>query len=205
MPSVRTRTLAVGSAVAVTAGLLADHGAALGADLPRTALFGAAAGAVLGLVPDRTPAWRAGGFAVGFAAAWAGYALRAGVLPDIPMGRAIAAVAVVAVITAFATATAGRLSLWSGLLGTAALVGAYETTYALNPSAFTTESTTAATTVLVAAALAFLVTSLLQVLLEPVRPSRTAADAEREPTAAHDFTPPAPRSAADTQITEVTR
>ena len=160
MASVRLRTLAVGSALALTAGLLTDHGAALGADLPSLALFGIAAGAVLGLVPDRGPAARAAGFLAGFLATWAAYGLRASVLPDVPIGRALAAAGVVAAITAVATATAGRLPLWSGLVGAATLVGAYETVFSADPAAFGSEATTVATTVLLAASIGYLVAVL---------------------------------------------
>jgi uncharacterized membrane protein len=48
MSSVRMRTLVTGIALAVAAFLLADQGAIFGADLPKVALMGAAAGAVLG-------------------------------------------------------------------------------------------------------------------------------------------------------------
>lgn len=198
---VRTRTALVGSALALTAGLLADHGAVLGADLPKTALFGAAAGAVLGLVPDRTPAPRALGFLLGFVAAWLGYALRAGYLPDIPLGRAIAAVIVVGLVTLVATATAGRLPLWTGLLGATALLGAYETTFAANPAAFVQESMTAATTVLVTAAFGFLVASLLQALPAP---SPRLVEVDEDTAIVPGFDMHAPRASSDA-ATEVTR
>src|SRR3954463_8496791 len=161
MSSVRTRTLVAGSALAVTAFLLADQGAIFGADLPQVALLGAAAGAVLGLVPDRLPTARLGGFLSGFAAAWIGYALRAGVLPDIPMGRAIAAVVVVVVITAVAVASANRLPMWAGFVGVATLLGSYETTFAATPTSFVSDSMTAVTPSLLAASFGFLVTVLL--------------------------------------------
>jgi len=75
MTSVRLRTCAAGGTLALTAGLLADQGSVLGADLPHTALLGAALGAVVGLVPDRSVAGRTGAFLSGFGAAWLGYAL----------------------------------------------------------------------------------------------------------------------------------
>jgi hypothetical protein len=165
MTSVRLRTCAAGGALALAAGLLADQGSVLGADLPHTALLGAALGAVVGLVPDRTVVGRTGGFLIGFGAAWLGYALRAGVLPDIPLGRAIAAVVVVLAITAAAALSNGRLPLWSGLVGTGALLGAYETTFVTTPTTFLVDSTTAATTVLVSAALGLLVATVVEDLL----------------------------------------
>jgi hypothetical protein len=194
MTSVRTRTLVTGSALAVTAAALTDHGAAFGSDLPKVALLGAAAGAVLGLVPDRSPAARLGAFLAGFAAAWFGYALRAGVLPDIPMGRAIAAVVVVSVVTALATATANRLPMWAGFAGVLTLLGSYETTFAATPTSFLSDSMTAVTTSLLAAAVGFLVSVLA---------SGPMADHENtvEPTAMSvDPAVPAPRSAADADV-----
>ncbi|MCU1591285.1 MAG: hypothetical protein JWP11_2541 [Frankiales bacterium] len=196
MSTVRTRTLVTGVALAVAAFVLADQGAVFGADLPKVALLGAAAGAVLGLVPDRSPAARLGGFLTGFAAAWLGYALRAGVLPDIPMGRAIAAVVVVAIVTVVATATANRLPLWAGFVGVTTLLGSYETTFAATPTSFVSDSMTAVTTSLLAAALGFFVAVLASgtsaVGLEP--------GDEPQEVVVLDKAVPAPRPAADTNV-----
>jgi len=155
------RILTAGGLLAVTAALLVDHGDHFGLALTHSALLGLALGSVLGLVPGATPGGRVGGFAAGFIAAWAGYAARAGYLPDIPIGRAIAAFAVVVIITGVAAASNGRAPLWAGLLGVGALVGAYETAFTTMPTAFTTESVTAATTVVLACSLGFLATTLL--------------------------------------------
>jgi hypothetical protein len=203
MSSVRTRTLVTGAALAVAAFLLADQGDVFGADLPKVALLGAAAGAVLGLVPDRLPAARLGGFLTGFGAAWIGYALRAGFLPDIPMGRAIAAVVVVALITAVAVASANRLPMWAGFLGAATLLGSYETTFAATPTDFVSDSMTAVTTSLLAAALGFLVTVLVSGI-----DVHAEAPVERADAAVPDPDVPLPRAAADSNVavtTEVTR
>jgi uncharacterized membrane protein YjdF len=177
MTSVRIRTCVAGAAVAALAGALVTHGALFGADFTRTALLGIALGAVLGLVPHRNGFERLGGFAVGFLAAWLGYLVRAGMLPDIPMGRAIAAVFVISLITAVATATANRIPLWAGLLGAGALVGGYEAVYVATPTAVTSESTVAATSVLLAAAFGFAVTNILSAL--------TPAPASQEISARH--------------------
>jgi hypothetical protein len=198
MSSVRTRTLLTGAALAVAAFLLADQGALFGSDLPKVALLGAAAGAVLGLIPDRLPAARLGGFLAGFVAAWIGYALRAGFLPDTSLGRAIAAVVVVAVVTAVAVASADRFPMWAGLLGAVTLLGSYETTFAATPTEFVSDSMTAVTTSLLAVAFGFLVT----VLVELVAGSRPAA----EPTTTMSARPvvadavPTPRPTADTDV-----
>ncbi len=155
------RTLITGGLLAVFAALLAQFGGALGLDEIRSALLGAAIGATLGLVPTLDgPLPRAAGFLVGFVLAWVGYGLRAGVLPDTGSGRALAAFIVIAVLTGICAATVGWMPLWSGLLGVAAIAGAYEFAFGINPTAFTSESVTAATTVLLAAAVGFLVGAL---------------------------------------------
>lgn len=171
MTSVRIRTCAAGAAVAVLAGVLIDHGAFFGTEFSRSALLGTAVGAVLGLVPHRSAGLRLAGFGAGFAAAWLGYLVRAGLLPDIPLGRALAAVLVISVITAVATATADRVPLWAGLLGGGALIGAFEETYLRAPGDVVGESTVAATTTLLAVAFGFVVTYLVSVGL----PERTTA------------------------------
>lgn len=168
----RLRILTVGGLLAVTAALLVDHGDRFGLALTHSALLGLALGSVLGLVPGASPAGRLGAFAAGFLAAWAGYAARAGYLPDIPMGRAIAAFVVVAVVTAVAATSNGRAPLWAGLVGVGALVGAYETAFTAMPTAFTTESVTSATTVALATALGFFATTLADAfgLTSPAQP-----------------------------------
>jgi hypothetical protein len=152
------RTLITGGLLAVFAALLAQFGGALGLDEVRSALLGAALGAVLGLVPGvDSPVSRAVGFMVGFVLAWIGYGLRAGVLPDTGAGRAVAAFLVIVVLTGICAATMGWVTLWTGLLGVGALAGAYEFAFGIDPTAFTSESVTAATTVLLAASVGFLV------------------------------------------------
>jgi hypothetical protein len=153
-----------GILLAVVAALIVGLGQVLGMDLQHVALIGAALGGVLGLVPDRSPGERIGGFLFGFVAAWAGFAVRAAVLPDSASGRAVAAFLVIAaclVIAAALGATPVRLPLWSMLVGVAAIVGAYEETYTNAPSQFLSESPTAATTVLLAVSLGYLATSVL--------------------------------------------
>jgi hypothetical protein len=197
MSSVRTRTLVTGAALAVAAFLLADQGALFGSDLPKVALLGAAAGAVLGLIPDRLPAARLGGFLAGFVAAWIGYALRAGFLPDTSLGRAIAAVVVVAVVTAVAVVSADRFPMWAGLLGAVTLLGSYETTFAATPTAFVSDSMTAVTTSLLAVAFGFLVTVLVELGVGS-RPAAEPTTAAARPVVADAV--PSPRPTADTDV-----
>ena len=174
-----------------------------GPELQSVALLGAALGGALGLVPDRSPAQRAAGFAVGFVAAWLGYALRAAALPDAAAGRAVAVLVVLALCLAVAGLTRGRLPLWSALLGAAAMAGAYEATYAADPSSFVISSATTATSILLAAGAGFLATSLLGVVVEhdraqerveqespPLEPTTEPVGApQRRLPAAHLFDP----------------
>jgi hypothetical protein len=147
--------------LALVAALIIGLSDALGLDLQHVALLGAALGGVLGLVPH-TPDWgKPVGFLAGFVVAWIGFALRAAVLPDAAAGRAVAAFIVVAVLAVIGVASAGRLPLWTGLIGAAAIAGAYELVYTEAPSQFLTDSPAAATTVLLVSALGYLATSLL--------------------------------------------
>jgi hypothetical protein len=154
------KSLVVGLLLAVFAALVIGLGQLLGLDLDHVALAGAAIGGVLGLVPSR-PVGKLAGFALGFVVAWIGFALRAALLPDSAGGRAAAAFVVVAVIAVVCAVSDNRVPLWSGLLGAAAIVAAYEDTYTNAPSQFLAESPTAGTTMLFAVALGFLASTLL--------------------------------------------
>ena len=137
-------SLVGGAILAVATALMILVGEAVGFGLHQVALLGGALGAALGLVPDRTLPERAGGFLVGFLLVWLGYALRAGFLPDISAGRALAAVIVIGLCLVVVFVSVGRLPLWSMLLGIAALVGAYEETYTATPARFVEQSASAA-------------------------------------------------------------
>lgn len=150
-----------GAVLALFGALTIGLGHLFGLDLDQVALLGVTLGAVIGLVPDRTLTERIIGFAVGFVLAWIGYAVRAAVLPDTATARAIVVFAVIILAMVIVVATGSRVPLWSALVGMAALVGAYEQTYAASPSLFTTDSPTAATTILLACAMGVLGSVLL--------------------------------------------
>ncbi|MFI2754557.1 hypothetical protein ACGIF2_14705 [Cellulomonas sp. P22] len=156
-----TRHVLAGAFLAVLATLTVLLSGVLGPEVQGVALLGAALGGALGLVPDRTPGQRAAAFAVGFAAAWLGYLLRASALPDAPSGRAVAVLVVLLVCLAVGAGTRGRLPLWAALLGAAAMAGSYEAAYAADPSGFVTTSPVAATAVLLTAGAGFFATALL--------------------------------------------
>lgn len=165
------RYILAGLVLAVLTTAIVLLSGALGLDVENVALLGAALGGALGLVPDRSPAQRAGAFGVGFAAAWLGYLLRAALLPDTTAGIAIAVLIVLALCLAVGVATSGRLPLWATLIGAAALVGAYEPVFAADPTTFVSASATSAASVLLAAGAGYLATSLLgpQVAAERAR------------------------------------
>ncbi|MFS0700314.1 hypothetical protein AB6N24_10110 [Cellulomonas sp. 179-A 4D5 NHS] len=183
-----TRPLLAGSVLAALAAVLVLLTGVLGPETQAVALLGTALGGALGLVPDRSPAQRAGAFAAGLAAAWVGYLLRAALLPDAPSGRAVAALLVVLACTLLAAGTRGALPLWAALLGAAALAGAYEAAYTADPSGVVGTSPAAATAVLLAAGAGFVATSLLGATLArdgaaPPAPSAPADEAAHGHTA----------------------
>jgi hypothetical protein len=178
--------LVAGVVLAVAAMLVVALSAQLGLDLESTALLGAALGAVVALVPDRTPSARLAGFAAGFVVAWVGYVLRAAFLPDTTSGRAVATGVVVLLCVAVAAVTRERLPLWTTLLGTAALTGAYEFTYAAAPPELASTSLSTATTLLLNVAVGFLAASVVT----PVESTRRADRAEAAPAATHPETAP---------------
>jgi len=150
-----------GAILALFGALTVGLGDFLGLDLDQVALLGVALGGVIGLVPDRSQTERIVGFLAGFSLAWVGFAVRAAVLPDTGTARAIVVFVVIFAAMLISMASASRLPLWSLLVGAAVMVGAYEQTYAASPSLFVTDSPTAATTVLLAAAMGVLGTMLL--------------------------------------------
>ncbi len=155
------RTLLAGAILAIFGALTIAFGDLLGLDLDHVALLGVALGAVLGLVPDKTSLMRVPGFLAGMVIAWAVFGLRASTLPDTSSGRAVATFIAIVLCVGVTVVSMRRIPLWSTLLGAAAVVGAYESTYTNAPSQFMHESGTAFTTVLLAAAMGFLATAIL--------------------------------------------
>jgi hypothetical protein len=155
------KTLLAGLVLTAAAVLVVVVSAMFDLELESVALLGAALGAVIALVPDRTPAVRLAGFFGGFVVALIGYFVRAGLLPDSVGGRAVAVGLVVLLCVAIAVASMDRLPLWTTLLGAAALAGAYEYTYAAAPPEVTSTSVTAATSLLFTVAIGFLAAALV--------------------------------------------
>ena len=192
------KTLVAGLVLAVAAVLVVLVSSALDLELESVALLGAALGAVVALVPDRTPLVRLGGFAAGFVAAWIGYVVRAALLPDSAGGRAVAVGLVVLLCVGITAVSMDRLPLWTTLLGTAALAGAYEFTYAAAPPEFASTSVSTATTLLFNVAVGFLAAALVAPAISRPRhvgtSTTTTVPPRRGRTARLQTRPTAPRA-----------
>jgi hypothetical protein len=167
-------TLLSGAVLTVASILVIVLSSTLGLDVESVALMGAGSGAVVALVPTRSPQDRLIGFLIGFAASWVGYLVRAGFLPDTTVGHAIAVAVVVAICTIVAALSRDRLPLWTLLLGAAVLAGSYETTYIEAPSQVLRTSTSSSTSVLLAVAFGFFAAAL-------VAPRETGPDGSAAP------------------------
>lgn len=152
----RRQTLYAGAVLALAAMGAVLAGGALGLELESVALLGAAMGAVIALVPDRTPTAQLAGFVAGFVIGWAGYIFRAQFMPDTTAGRAVAVGVVVMLCVAVSFATADRITLWTVILGAGAFAGAYEFAYNQAPPEILSTSVSTASTMAFNVALGFL-------------------------------------------------
>jgi hypothetical protein len=181
------KTLVAGVVLAVVAMLVVLISAALDLDLESVALLGAALGAAVALVPDRSALERVGGFLAGFVIGFLGYVLRVSMLPDTAGGRAVAVGLVVLLCVAVTAASLGRVPLWSILLGAAAVAGAYEFTYTEAPSQLPTTAVSTATTLLFNVAVGFTAAALFAPVRTRGEHSSAGADGPR-PAGDHDAT-----------------
>jgi hypothetical protein len=142
-----------------------------GSELEHVALLGAALGGVLGLVPHDPSLGKLGGFFLGFLLSWIAFGVRAALLPDTTVGRAVAAFTVILICAVVAAVSAGKVPLWSTLVGAAAIVGSYELPFTDSPPQFMVTSPPAATTVLLAAGFGYIVTTLIDLFVPDVPPT----------------------------------
>ena len=183
------KSLLAGVVLAVAAMLVVAMSAALELDLESTALLGVALGAVVALVPDRSPLVRLAGFAAGVVISWLGYVARAALLPDTASGRAVAVGIVVLLCVGVTAATMNRVPLWSVLLGTAGFAGAYEFTFAAAPPELPSTSVSTVTVLLFNVAVGFLVAALAAPAEGPAAVERrrsTPLGGDQSPNAALD-------------------
>jgi hypothetical protein len=154
------KTLLVGLVLGLAAVLVVVLNDLLDLELESMVLFGIALGAVVALVPDGSLVKRGAGFAFGVVVALCGYFLRAGLMPDSTSGRAVEVALVVLLCTAFAAASRGNFSLWSTLLGAAAMAGAYEYTYTAAPPEIVSTSVSTVTSLFITVAVGFVVAAV---------------------------------------------
>lgn len=154
------KTWLVGGLLVVAAMIVVVLSDLLDLELEAVTVLGLISGAVVALVPDRSAAGRMIGFIVGFVAAWVGYLVRAGVLPDSLGGRLVAVTLVLGLCVVVAGVTANRVPLWATLLGAGAMVGAFEHLYAAAPPEVVGNSLSAATALLMTSGIGFLVVAL---------------------------------------------
>ena len=176
------KVLMTGAIIAIAAAAAILVSGVLGQSLQHLGVLAVAVGAVIALAAGRTWWGAPAGLGIGMVVAWIGYALRALALPDAPSGRAVAAVIVILVTTIVVALAGGRIPLWAGLLGVAAMVAGYEQPYKEAPSAFLTESPAAFTTMLVGVGLGYLAATLGHQLMagHSAPQSRVAAPAQHD-------------------------
>lgn len=153
-----SRTAAAGALLAVAVVAVMTIGTALQLQLGAYALAGVLVGGVAALVPDRSLAERLVGIAAGVVVAWAGFVVRAAVMPDTASGRTVAAV--VTVLLATVVALIPRVPLWAVLLGAGAFAAAYESSYAAAPPEILSTSIDAITGLGVAMVAGFVASAL---------------------------------------------
>lgn len=100
---------------------------------------------------------RLSAFVIGIGAGWLGFALRAGFVPDLGAGRAIAIAVPVLVVGVIGIVSADRIPVWAGLAGIATFGAAYAPTYAADPTLFLTDSVMALAQTALAAGIGSLV------------------------------------------------
>lgn len=153
------KSILAGVLLAVATGLTIIVGEALDLEVEAVALLGVTAGAIIALVPDATASRRLAAYALGLVAGLVSYLLRAAVMPDTSLGRAVPAVLVVLVCVGIVALSAGRLPLWGALLGAGSFAGAYELTYVAAPPRVVETSVSTGTALVLCVAVGFLVTA----------------------------------------------
>lgn len=162
-----------GFVLAVVVGVLA---ALSGPSLALESLWPLFIAAAVAFVPGVSLAGRLGAFVVGVVAGWFAFFLRAGVLPDVPMGRALFLAVPVLAIAAVVGLSRDRLPLWAGLAGFGMFGAAYHPVFAASPSDFLAQSISTLTTVLLAAGIGGVAAMLVRPTRPPVEDEAVAAD-----------------------------
>jgi hypothetical protein len=154
------RTVIGGVALALIAAAAVYIGDALNLGLGNP-LLGVGLGGVLALAPGEHKLGRLAGFLVGVLLALVGYGISAQFMPASSGGSAATAVITLALATAAAALSFGRMPIWSVLLGVAGFVGAYDYIYDDKPYDFLNSSVETLASFLVTFGLGYLTAALI--------------------------------------------
>lgn len=158
--SVQVRTLLAGLLVALSTGVLALTGGALGIAEPWPVLLIVGAGLLVGVPRLRHAMALVSGVLIGTVTAWAALVL----LPDAAVGRAVAATVGVLLITVVTSASRGRLRLGLQLVGWAAMTALAGTATSAAGAPRLGDLARAMVTLLVATGLGLLVAQVAQLV-----------------------------------------
>ena len=160
-------------------------------------LFSGGVGAVLGLVKQGGPIARIVSFLIGFLVSWVLFGVQAALLPQVVLSQVIGAVVVIAIVTMVAGFSRNKMPFWALLLGSATMVGAYQTQFENAPQNFLTQSVTSAGGTLIGVALGLIVAFIMELIgADADAPAAAAAT----PVNTAPATPPAPAVPNDPSI-----
>ncbi|NQU36128.1 MAG: hypothetical protein HQ526_00850 [Actinobacteria bacterium] len=153
-------------------------------------LFATGCGALLGLIPDKSPGVRIGAFFLGFFIGALGYLFRAAVLPDSYLAQGIAAFFGIMIVTLICGLTRGRLPFWGAILGLIAITGAYNATFTAAPYDFIQSALATIGSLLLCAGVGMLAIVLGQLIVGSEEADEPAATEPKvpgsEPTSANE-------------------
>lgn len=127
-------------------------------------LFSGGVGCVLGLVRQGGPIARICSFLIGFVVSWVFFGIQAALLPQLVTSQIIGTVVTIAIITLIAGLSRNKMPFWALLLGSATMVGAYQTQFANAPQNFLSESVTSAGGTLIGVALGLIIAFVMELV-----------------------------------------
>lgn len=160
-------------------------------------LFSGGVGTVLGLVKQGGPLARIFSFLIGFIVSWVAFGLQAALLPQVVLSQIIGATVVIVIVTLVAGLSRNKMPFWALLLGSATMVGAYQTQFENAPQNFLTQSVTSAGGTLIGVALGLIVAFIMELVGAD---ADTPAEGAAAPAPTAPATPPAAAVPNDSSI-----